>query len=349
MKLSFKQTSANLIAYWLAHAILDGVAVALVFTILYSQGLSEIMTTSLLLFYFVLGFGLRPIIGFATDYCKLAKEAALLWCWLVLLATLVYTTLPFLAIIFAWLGNAFFHVWGGSISLNVTPEKAWSPGIFIAPWALGIFFWTAIWTTWQFIAWPAILILIISFVWMVIVKKPDIDYDQNKHKISSDKLFTISLLLILLTTAIYSFVSLIIAFPWKSNYILAMILIISVVLGKSLGWVIGDKYGWIKTWVGGMFLAIFLLAFGAHMPLLAIPWIFLINISVPITTVAISNLLPWRSAFAFGLSSLALVLWAAPAFLGLKTLLDNPVVIFIALSIATIAFYKGLKVMSMKK
>lgn len=61
------------------------------------------------------------------------KEAAILGGVFVLLAVLVLTVSPLGALIFAGLGNSFFHVGGGSISLNVMPEKAFPPGFFIAP------------------------------------------------------------------------------------------------------------------------------------------------------------------------------------------------------------------------
>lgn len=64
---------------------------------------------------------------------------------------------------------------------------------------------------------------------------------------------------------------------------------------------------------------------------------------MPITLVAISNILPGRPGFAFGLTCLALILGALPAFSGLKLLLGGQLFIFIIIVISSVALYYALQ------
>jgi FSR family fosmidomycin resistance protein-like MFS transporter len=57
-----------------------------------------------------------------------------------------------------------------------------------------------------------------------------------------------------------------------------------------------------------------LLAFGASIPPLGMIGMFLFNMTMPITMVAIANILPGKPGFAFGLNCLALIIGALPFF-----------------------------------
>ena len=105
-----------------------------------------------------------------------------------------------------------------------------------------------------------------------------------------------------------------------------------------------DKFGWIRVAVGALVLSIPFLVFGANIPYLAIVGMFLFNITMPITLVAISNILPGRPGFAFGLTCLALILGALPAFSGLKHVLGGKLFIFTIIVISSLALYYALKI-----
>ena len=96
------------------------------------------------------------------------------------------------------MGNALFHVGGGSISLNLTPKKAFAPGIYVAPGAFGILLGTLLGKGGQFIAWPFILGLIILSILMFIIKKPEMNYEQEEIKENKFKYFEFILLLVFL-------------------------------------------------------------------------------------------------------------------------------------------------------
>jgi FSR family fosmidomycin resistance protein-like MFS transporter len=342
-KLSLKNISANLLVYGIAHAVVDGICAAVIFSILKNQIVSTTAFISMVILYNALAFGLQAVFGLATDYFKSPRTAAFFGCVLTGLSALTFLPFPIIAVIFAGLGNALFHIGGGSISLNLTPKKAAAPGIFVAPGALGLLVGTLLGKNGQFIIWPAILILTILCIAMFIIKKPEMNYEKEEIVGNRFNYFEFVLLLVLLSIAIRSLVGSVLIFPWKTNIDLLIVLTGAVVLGKGLGGILADKFGWIKIAVGALALSVPFLVFGANVPFLAIVGMFLFNITMPITLVAISNIFPGRPGFAFGLTTLALIIGTTPAFFSIKQELGNNWFIFGIITISALVLYFGLK------
>ncbi len=83
-----------------------------------------------------------------------------------------------------------------------------------------------------------------------------------------------------------------------------------------------------------------LLAFGAAIPDAATLGIFLFNFTMPITLVAISNTLPGRPGFSFGLTTLALIIGVLPTYAGAGSFLSqSPSVFAIIISSAIVLYY----------
>jgi MFS transporter, FSR family, fosmidomycin resistance protein len=291
----------------------------------------------------ILAFGLQFIFGLATDYFKSPKLTALLGSVMTLIAAIIFSFAPVLAIVLTSIGNALFHVGAGSISLNLTPRKATAPGIFVAPGAIGILVGTLVGKTGSFVAWQFALLLAILGILIMYIKEPEIDY--NRH-VSNEKgklnCFEVIMFLVLLSVVVRSLVGSVLIFPWKSEMALLIILTAAVVLGKSLGGILADKFGWMPIGIGSLLLSIPLLVFGANIPYLAIIGIFLFNITMPITLVTMSNILPGRPAFAFGLTCLALIFGALPVFSTFSRFLGQNWVIFTTILISSVALYYGL-------
>jgi FSR family fosmidomycin resistance protein-like MFS transporter len=252
---------------------------------------------------------------------------------------------PVAAVVFAGLGNALFHVGGGSVSLNLTPRKASAPGIFVATGAIGIFLGTLLGKGGQFVAWPFILALFILCIMMFIIRKPEMNYDRKEIPANKTNHFELILLLVLLSIAIRSLVGTMLVFPWKTSLDLAIVLTAAIVLGKGLGGILADKFGWIKIAIGSLILSIPLLILGANVPFLAIIGMFLFNITMPITLTAISNIMPGRPGFAFGITCLALVIGALPSLIFsdlIREFLGEQLFTFLIIVVSAIALYYAL-------
>jgi len=85
-------------------------------------------------------FALQPVVGLLVDFRGLAKAAAVAGALLtaVSLPLSVFAGAIVPAVVTAGVGNAVFHAGGGATSLRMTPGRASAPGLFVAPGAAGV-------------------------------------------------------------------------------------------------------------------------------------------------------------------------------------------------------------------
>ncbi len=320
MKLG-KTQIITLSGYSIIHAIIDLCCAVIVFSTLLHHSININDVFIFVVAYNVIAFGLQAPFGYLVDKYQVPRESALIGCILVLSSFFLFN-IPALVIILSGLGNAFFHVGGGSISLNFNPQKATAPGIFVAPGALGLTIGILIGKSGSFIAWPFVLLLILSCLFIIFSKIPKINYERTPIK-SQINYFELVILLLLLSVSIRALYGLTAVFSWKSNVELLYALTLAVVAGKALGGYIADRFGWIKTAIVVLIISAPLLAFFQYSPLLAILGAFLFQMTMPITLTMLSNMLPGRSATAFGLTVLALIVGAIPVYMGAKPFFNN--------------------------
>jgi MFS transporter, FSR family, fosmidomycin resistance protein len=338
--MSKKVILSNISVYSLAHALVDAACAATLFAIVaLDQGNSQNLF-QLIIIYDIIAFSTQPVFGLLVDKFKLPAWAAALGLLLVAASTLMIQ-LPVLAALTAAIGNAIFHVGGGVVSLNLAPGKAALPGIYVAPGALGLMIGTLIGKSGGFIAWPFLLLLLGSAVLILSIPAPEI---AAPRKLPGNlRWFETVILLLLISVAIRSMVGLSLVLPWKSDPLLLVALTLAVVLGKALGGVLGDRFGWAAVAVPGLLISAPLLAFFAPIPAIAIVGIFLFNLSMPITLVCLAGILPGKSGFAFGLTTLALIIGALPTFTPLRALTGQQFFVFATILISAAALYVGLR------
>jgi FSR family fosmidomycin resistance protein-like MFS transporter len=155
--------------------------------------------------------------------------------------------------------------------------------------------------------------------------------------------FETVIVLLLLSVAIRSLVGQSLVLPWKADPTLLFALTLAVVLGKALGGILADRYGWAAVAVSGLAASAPLLAFFAQVPALAITGTFLFNLSMPVTLACLAGMLPGKSGFAFGLTALALIIGALPALVLLQAWTGAPGFIFISILVSIAALYFGLQ------
>lgn len=343
MNLTNKSNKAlNLTVYSLVHGLVDAACAGVILIIFKINIFSYQDFFTFVVLYNVIAFGAQAFLGLIVDKWRAPKMAAIVGCISVILAILVYQFIPILTFILAGLGNALFHIGGGTVSLNITPNRATAPGLFVAPGALGLFLGTIAGKTGNFSPTLFLILLIISIISIYLLKTPFINYEQKKFKLPED-VWEIILFLILVSVIFRSLVGSVIRFPWKADTTLLIILTLAVVLGKGLGGIIADKWGWTKTMVGALLVSAPLMAFGVSSPVLAIVGVLFFQMTMPVTLTATAALLPGRPAFAFGLTCLALIFGALPVFSPINIFLTNSWLLFFLIIIATLALGFGLK------
>jgi FSR family fosmidomycin resistance protein-like MFS transporter len=123
---------------------------------------------------------------------------------------------------------------------------------------------------------------------------------------------------ILLSIFIRSFIGFMVSFPWKVGFMLGLIFTLGVIFGKALGGVLADRFGLEKVGITSLVISAGLLGFGAAVPILGIIGIFLFNMTMPVTLISITNTLRGREGFAFGLTTLVLIIGALPYYAGVS-------------------------------
>lgn len=328
--------------YGIIHAIIDGTCAGIIFNILNKNLLGFEQFVFLVIIYNLLAFGTQAIFGLFIDKYKIPKQAAAIACIFLVVSVLIHQNFIILAIILAGLGNAIFHVGGGSISITQTPHRATGPGIFVAPGALGLTLGILIGKNGLFMEWVFVVLLLISFILIILSKAEPVNNFVKKLSIKSNILIP-TLILLLVTIATRALYGLSASFPWKSNIILLIVFAAALVGGKALGGILADKLGWMRVAISVLLISAPLLAFTNNIPALAILGAFLFQMTMPITLTAIANVLPGRPAFSFGLACLALIIGAVPALFGFKAYLSGQWQTLFFILGSAIVIYFGLK------
>jgi hypothetical protein len=331
---------SNITAYSLAHGLVDAACAAVLFAMLASGRTDPQTMVQLILIYNVIAFSTQPLFGLLVDKFKAPAQTAAAGILLVAASTLMLPV-PLLAAVIAGLGNAVFHVGGGVVSLDLAPGKATLPGIYVAPGALGLTLGILIGKSGGFTAWPFLLLLLGAAALILLLPRPE--FPAVPELPGNLRWFETVIALLLVSVVIRSLVGQSLVLPWKLDPALLIALTLAVVLGKALGGFLADRFGWIAIAVTGLAVSAPLLAFFAPLPALIIAGTFLFNLSMSVTLVGLAGMLPGKSGFAFGLTTLALIVGALPTFTPLRTLTGGPGFIFAAILVSIAALYAGLR------
>lgn len=294
--------------------------------------------------YNFFAFAMQLPIGIIEDKVNKNAICSAIGCLFVAIA-FGFTNIGIIACLVAGIGNAMFHVGGGIDVLNICDKKATPSGIFVSTGALGIFLGSksaSIGFNKYYIVIMILLLSAIALVWL---------YNQIKDNVKNEKILIpqinktekIAILCLVITVIIRGYVSLILSFEWKSNFILALMATFAVVLGKMIGGIIGDKIGFIKTSLISLIVSAFLFIFSFDNSVIGILAILFFNMTMPITLTALSNILFNNKGMAFGLLSASLFIGSIPVFFGYEKAIFNSVGLFIITILSAIILYIGIK------
>ena len=332
------------IIYSIIHFIVD-LACCILVTNLVTQKMGQNVNLFIaIILYNFFAFAVQFPIGIIAD--KVNKNAlySAAGCMLVAFAFCL-SDYGMIACITAGIGNAMFHVGGGIDVLNISDKKAAPSGIFVSTGAMGIFLGSKSLSIGFDKTYIAILILLLSTLLLVWL------YNQIKDKVKNEEMIIpklnktqiISVICLIITVCIRSYVGLILSFDWKSNFILALISIFAVVGGKMLGGIIGDKIGFNKISIISLFVSAICFIFAFSSPILGIIAILFFNMTMPITLAALSNILNNNKGMAFGLLTFALFIGAFPTFFGFTKTIFTQIGLFTITIISMIILYIGIK------
>ena len=297
-----------------------------------------------ILIYNFFAFAMQLPIGIIADKVNKNAICSAIGCVLVAIG-FGFTNYGIIACLIAGIGNAMFHVGGGIDVLNISDKKATLSGIFVSTGAMGIFLGGKSASIGFDKYYLIILILLISSVSLFWLYKKIKDNVKNEKVISPQLNITeiIAITCLIITVIIRGYVGLILAFEWKSSFILALLSIFVVVFGKMLGGIIGDRIGFMKISLISLIISALLFIFAFNNSILGILAILFFNMTMPITLTALSNLLFNNKGMAFGLLTVALFIGSIPVFFGYKDAVFSQVGLCITSLVSAVALYVGIK------
>jgi len=302
--------------WWLAfnHAAVDLVSAYLVIGALFFHGQAGRDFFIIVLVYGVTAFALQPLMGRMVDWTRQPYRYLWLANFLILLALIINWMQGGLivSIVIAGLGNALWHVTGGTIGLNIDPGKAWPIGILVGPGAAGLFLggWLARqnWENYWLLELAMILIILATYL------LPQIKINYQVKKTSSPKIIFGLLAGLLTIVGLRSIIGFSLVYSWKSNLGLAVGLVLAVVAGKMLAGLMADRWGWQRMSLILVAAALPLLVLGFDQPVLAMIGAFCFQITMPVTLSAVARLQPGWPGWAFGLPCFFLIMGAIVTF-----------------------------------
>jgi len=329
--------------YSIFHALVDFCCAAIVYSYVGKIEVEELI--KIVVVYNGIAFGIQPIIGYFSDKTGFVRNYAIIGCGIIAFS-FFFLKMPFIAVSVAALGNAFYHIGGGSAILKISEGKSLLSGIFVAPGAIGLFFGAFLWKIPSFkLFWLSGLMIagmiIISMIDETVEKKIPFKFCGNKI------MFFVSVFLILFSISIRSFIGLSYDFSLKSNFLPMLLFVFSVAFGKAAGGWFSDKFGMFNTSVIALLISLPLL-YHANNPFMEITGIMLFNFTMPITLTALSDMMPDKKGFAFGLTTLFLLIGAIiPILHNVKVSHDMIFALIVCISIIVTGI--GLKIFESNK
>ena len=291
-----------------------------------------------LLLYNFCAFALQMPLGLAADRLSRCGPLAAAGCCLTALAYL--SPLPLPAVLAAGVGNALFHLGGGTDVLRASGERGAALGIFVSPGALGLYLGTLwalggsalLWTA------PAGLLALAWAIWLLRRRAAP----RSKGRSAPPSGGSWAVLPLLLVVVLRSYMGMNQSFAWKSQGAWALYLTLALALGKTAGGFAMDRLGPRRAsavslaLAGGLYLA-------SALPLAGTLAVFLFNMTMPVTLWAVARALPGAEGFSFGILTFGLFLGFLPSYLGWPSLLSGPAACAAAslLSLALLYFPLG--------
>lgn len=315
----------------LAHGVADGAAGLLLGRLPRTFSLGEVAV--LVLLYNVLAFGCQPVVGLLTDHLRRPRLVALGGLGLLAAGLLVSPLWPVAAVALIGLGSASFHVAGGALALCATRGRATGAGLFAAPGVIGLALGGYLAIATAAPLWPFLVLLALLAAAVAALGAPALPYAE----VSSEPAFErhdLIMLVLLAGIALRSLVWTTLQYVFAARVDLLVMLALAATLGKVLGGVLADRFGWQRWTLLALGGAAALLTAGQGSLPLTLLGVGLLQSATPAALAATLRLMPRQPATAAGLGlGLAIAAGGLPLMLGAGGALAAPPVLT-ALSVA---------------
>lgn len=309
-----KKSHQALLIYSAAHFLVDFLCAWLI----YERTAGSAFFYIGLLAYNFCAFALQMPLGILTDRIRRCGLAAASGCLLLLFCLLLHVPLPGL-VLAAGLGNALFHIGGGTAVLRQAGGSCTEPGIFVSTGAAGLWLGALLGKSAHLSAVFLAVITALTAILLAVIAfrpvPPAVSAGAAEEPGRTPGI-AFPFLCLLLVVCLRSYLGLILSFDWKALPVPGFLLILAVAAGKAAGGLLADRFGSWRTVLVSLAASAVLFLFSGH-PVPGILAVLLFNMTMPVTLTALVRLLPEQPGFSFGLLTFALFLGFVPVWLGL--------------------------------
>lgn len=279
------------------------------------------------LLYNYCAFALQLPLGILIDIWSQRKDKALLPGIVFTGIGILLTVLgSYVSHIILGIGNAFFHVGGGVLTIHDDDDCGFDGrglGTFVAPGAIGLILGTLYHGT-AFFEWIRILvsasmILIAVFLYR---NKKERSLTQNGKVFDPDDSDLLFLILACFAVVILrSLTGMAISFTWKTSNAIVILSVIALACGKTAGGFLSARFGMKKTVIVTLSLSAVAYLFGNVMSA-GLAALFLFNMTMPLTLYLLVRNMRDMPGFAFGILTFGLFLGYLPVYYSLMKGMD---------------------------
>lgn len=295
------------------------------------------------LLYNFCAFALQMPLGLLSDGKSRRLHLAFWGCIVVAAAFPILHLSPLISCITAGIGNALFHIGGGTYTMDTFPKKIAPLGIFVAPGAFGVFFGYLAASAFRIgnLLFPLLLLTAAAVIYPLL-KKEAVRTVSPRILPEQKPLLIFGIFLLFTAVAVRAYFGSVLSFAWKTGFLFPLLFTCGIVGGKALGGLLGDRFGLISTAVFSLCMSGLCFCFGQTVPLCGILGILFFNMTMPLTLFALGEILENTKGFAFGISTFALFLGGLPDLFPEAACFQNTLGQLLLISIALLLIIGGI-------
>ena len=296
--------------YSAAHFLVDFACAYLVYRHVWG---AESYPEAVLLYNFC-AFALQMPLGVITDRFGNGRAFAAAGCVLVAVSAFLSGS-PVALCLAAGIGNALFHIGGGTDILSISGSRAGLLGVFVSPGAFGLF--TGAMLKEHASVQPVCMAVRAVTAAAILLYCPRLKAElPDPGEPPRSRARFVWLIPLFAVVCIRSFGGFTFGFSWKAG-IWSWILAGCVVSGKMLGGFLYDRFGGIRTAAVTLGAGALLFALSGY-PAAGCAAVLLFNMTMPVTLRAAADILRPGKGFSFGLLTFALFIGFIPVWTGLS-------------------------------
>ena len=317
----------------IGHGINDCVAGYLIGSLFY-HGYAPLQLGIYTLLYNLIAFGGQLVFAKVLESFFVPKKYMAASFLLLAAALVLLRAVPELSILCAGIASAMIHVTGGMEALR-EDGKSFGIGIFASPGVIGL-------VAGGFLAYlhinfilTGLVLCVAYFVLLLFLYKPAPNYLKSNTQDPAIEGHDIIMVILITVISLRSFIWDVIQLVEQKNYSWLITIALAAMCGKLAGGLLADKLGHSRFSIYALLASIpFLTVFKKHLIALSLG-VFLLQSTIPATTVMIFQAIRRKPALAialsFGLSVfIAITLFYTPII----NYVTNPTVIFLSLTLS---------------